>query len=302
MNAGLGTLELLRPRSLAEALRMLRDEGPLTPLAGGTDIYVALHFGAPSAQRYLDLWSLRGRAAARALHEVRVQGQRLVVGALATYSELSASRLVQRRLPMLVAAAREIGGPQVQNRGTLGGNVVNASPAGDTLPVLAVAEAELVLASSAGRRKVALQAFYTGYRQTVLRPDEILLAVEFPRLHGRQWFRKLGTRQAQAISKVVMAGLRAYTPPRGRGSRVAPAANDAIPGLDVRVALGSVAPTVVRARGAEAALRSGAALPEAEQALLRDVAPIDDVRSTAEYRRHAATRLLRRFWAETATP
>jgi CO/xanthine dehydrogenase FAD-binding subunit len=301
VSADLGALELLRPRTLPEALRLMRDEGPLTPLAGGTDIFVALHFGTLGARRYLDLWGLRGRTGARALYEIREQGQRLVIGALATYSELCASRLVQRRLPMLVAAAREIGGPQVQNRGTLGGNVVNASPAGDSLPVLAVAEAELVLASSAGRRKVALNAFYTGYRQTVLRPDELLLAIEFPRLHGRQWFRKLGTRQAQAISKVVMAGLRTYTPPRGRRSSV-DTASDAIPGLDVRVAFGSVAPTVVRARGAEAALCAGAALSEAEQALLGDLRPIDDVRSTAEYRRHAATRLLRRFWAETATP
>ncbi len=301
MNAGLGALELLRPRTLPEALRMLRDEGPLTPLAGGTDVYVALHFGTLDARRYLDLWGLRGRAQARALYEVRAQGDRLVVGALATYSELGASRLIQRRVPMLALAAREIGGPQVQNRGTLGGNVVNASPAGDTLPVLAVAEVELVLASSAGRRKVPIEAFYTGYRQTVLQPDELLVAIEFPRLHGRQWFCKLGTRQAQAISKVVMAGLRAYDAPRS-ARRKRPSPDDAIPGLDVRVALGSVAPTVVRARAAEATLRAGAGLHAAEQALLRDVEPIDDVRSTAEYRRHAATRLLRRFWTETATP
>ena len=138
------------------------------------------------------------------------------------------SRLVRRRLPILVSAAREIGGPQIQNRGTIGGNIANASPAGDTLPVLSAAGAAVVASSIHGDRRVPLSAFYTGYRQSVLAQNELITAVEIPAVTGRQWFRKVGTRAAQAISKVVMAGI---DPGRGQAPRIA---------------LGSVAPTVVR--------------------------------------------------------
>ncbi len=266
-------LALVQPRSLGEALRMLRDEGPLVPLAGCTDLYVGFHFGSVAARRFLDLSLLR------ALRAIRLHGDTLVIGALATYTELIGSPLVRRRLPMLVLASREVGSPQIQNRGTLGGNVANASPAGDTLPVLAVAEAVVVLRSVDGERRVPFNAFYTGYRRTVMRSGELIAAIEIPPVEGRQWFRKVGTRAAQAISKVVMAAVRAPQP---------------------RIALGSVAPTVVRLPRTEAILAGGGTLAEAQAALVEEIQPIDDLRSTASYRRRVSANLLAQFWAETA--
>jgi CO/xanthine dehydrogenase FAD-binding subunit len=274
MAGSIANRSLLQPTSLRDALRMLRDEGPLVPLAGCTDLYVSLNFGTLSATGFLDLWGLRD------LRTIAVRDGVLSIGALATFTEIIQSALVRRRMPMLVAAAREIGGPQIQNRGTLGGNVANGSPAGDTLPVLAAADATVVLASAEGERRVPFTSFYTGYRTSVMRQDEIIAALEIAPLAGRQWFRKVGTRAAQAISKVVMAA-------------VGPAA-DAAP----RVALGSVAPTVVRLPGTEAALGAGATLAEAQRILLDEIAPIDDLRSTAEYRRRVAANLLARFWNE----
>lgn len=273
MRTALGRLELLQPRTLAEALAMLRDEGPLVPCAGGTDIYVGLNFGTEAASRFLDL----GRLAP--LRRIALRGDRLVLGALATYTALRRSRHVRDRLPMLAAAAREVGGIQIQNRGTLGGNVGNGSPAGDTLPVLLAAKAVIVLRSAAGERRVPIGDYYTGYRASVRRPDELIVAVEVPPVEGRQWFRKVGTRAAQAISKVVMAGVR---------------------GDAVRLAVGSVAPTVVRLPRTEAALGSGASIDDAVRTLDGEIAPIDDLRSTADYRRRVTGNLLRRFWADTA--
>ena len=180
---------------------------------------------------------------------------------------------------MLVDASRLVGGVQIQNRGTLGGNLANASPAGDSLPVLAAVDATIVLRSLDGERRVPIAEFFTGYRATVLRPDELIVAVEVPPVPEAQWFRKVGTRAAQAISKVVVAGVR---------------------GAEPRFALGSVAPTVVRARETERALASGASVDEAAEILGREIAPIDDVRSTGAYRRTVAMNLLRRFWSETA--
>ncbi len=272
MRTAISTLVLLQPRSLRDALRMLRDEGPLTPLAGCTDLYVGFNAGALAERRFLNvrgLGTLRG---------IEVCGDVLRIGALTTYREIIQSAHVRRRLPMLAAAAREIGAVQIQNRGTLGGNIANGSPAGDTLPVLAAAEALVELRSLDWTRKVPFADFYTGYRASVRRPDELITAVEVPRVEGAQWFRKVGTRAAQSISKVVMAGVRAEKP---------------------RIALGSVAPTVVRARRTEDALASGATGAEAQQVLQRDISPIDDIRSTAAYRREVAARLLAQFWAAT---
>jgi xanthine dehydrogenase small subunit len=265
-------LALARPRTLREALRILAGE-PLVPIAGCTDVYVGLQFGTEAATGFLDLWGLdelRGIAAA---------GRGLRIGALATYRDLIGSRLVRTRLPMLAAAAREIGGAQIQNRGTVGGNIANASPAGDTLPVLLAADATIVLRSLAGERRVALAAFYTGYRASVRRPDELIVAVEIPPVAGRQWWRKVGTRRAQAISKVMMAGVR---------------------GDQVRVALGAVAPTPRLALDAGRALADGRSLAEAQAALDAEIAPIDDLRSTAEYRRAVSRHLLACFWSDTA--
>src|SRR6266516_3539989 len=168
MRTAISSLQLLEPRSLREALRMLRDEGPLVPLAGCTDVYVNLNFGSLPQKRFLNLWPLDE------LRGIAMRDGALSIGALTTYTDIVRSPLVRKRLPILADASREIGGLQIQNRGTLGGNIANASPAGDTLPVLAVAEAILVLKSAGGTRRVPLNSFYTGYRESVLRSDELV--------------------------------------------------------------------------------------------------------------------------------
>ena len=273
MKTAIPSLALLTPRSVADALKMLRDESGAVPLAGATDLYVSLNFGTLEARRFVNIWGLG------ALARITLSGTTLSIGALATYTDLIRSRLVRQRLPMLVQAAGEVGGLQIQNRGTIGGNIANASPAGDTLPVLAAAEAVIVLRSTAGERRVAFGDFYTGYRQSMRRHDELITAVEIGPVEGRQWFRKVGTRAAQAISKVVMAATRSSRP---------------------RIALGSVGPTVVRARLTERALATGLSLEEAARVLEGEIAPIDDNRSTAAYRRAVASNLLKRFWSDTA--
>ena len=273
MRTALSPLMLLQPRSMRDALRMLGDEPSLMPIAGCTDVFVGLNFGTLASRRFINLWPLDD------LRGIFVRGDRLVVGALATYTDVIRSPIVRKRLPMLAAASREIGGVQIQNRGTVAGNVANASPAGDTLPVLAAAGAIIALQSAAhGERRVPIAEFYTGYRATVMRPGELIVAIEIPRIEGRQWFRKVGTRAAQAIAKVTIAGI--------RGDRPA-------------IAYGSVAPTVVRAVRAEAHLASRGSLDEACRLLQDDISPIDDIRSTAEYRRTVAANLLRQFWRET---
>lgn len=273
MRTAISPLHLLHPRSLGDALRMLRAEGPLVPLAGCTDVYVGLNFGTLGDTRFLDIWHLDGLRGIE-----RHQGV-LRIGALTTFTDIIASPLVGRHLPMLVAAAREIGAIQIQNRGTIGGNIANGSPAGDTLPVLAASEALVELRSVDRTRQVPFTSFYTGYRESVMRPDELITAIEIPRVEGTQFFRKVGTRAAQSISKVVIAGVRAAHP---------------------RVSFGSVAPTVIRVPRTEAALASGASIPEAQQILQIEIAPIDDIRSTSAYRRRVAANLLADFWARTA--
>lgn len=252
---------------------MLRDESPLTPLAGCTDLYVFLQFGTLPDHRFLNIWQLDE------LRRIRRRGSRVSIGALATYTALRRSLLIRRELPILAEAAREIGGAQIQNRGTIGGNIANGSPAGDTLPVLAVAEAVVVLRSLAEERRIPFNEFYTGYRQNVMRSDELIVAIEVDPIEGEQWFRKVGTRAAQAISKIVMAGVRSARP---------------------RIALGSVAPTVVRLPRTEAVLAGGSSIADAARTLEAEIQPIDDVRSTAEYRRRVASNLLRRFWQDTS--
>jgi CO/xanthine dehydrogenase FAD-binding subunit len=179
---------------------------------------------------------------------------------------------------MLVAAAREIGAVQIQNRGTIGGNIANGSPAGDSLPVLAAAEALVELQSADWVRTVPFVSFYTGYRRSLMRRDELITAVIVPAQDGAQWFRKVGTRAAQSISKVVMAGVRGPRP---------------------RIAIGSVAPTVVRLPKTEEALAGGASIADAVRLMQDEIQPIDDIRSTAAYRRRVAANLLTLFLRET---
>ena len=273
MPARVDRLTLERPRSLKAALSMLAGDPRLTPIAGCTDVYVGLHFGTVKEQRFIDLWNLDE------LRGIGLDGGRLRIGALTTYSEIIASKLVTRRLPMLVAASREVGGAQIQNRGTLGGNIANASPAGDTLPVLAAAGAGVILRSTRGERTVPFESFYTGYRASVRQPDELIVAVEFPAVDGRQWWRKVGTRRAQAISKIMMAGVRGR-----RGAN--------------RVRFGRRRPWCSPGQAA-AILQGGGTLAGAQAALAREITPIDDVRSTREYRARVAANLLAEFWSAT---
>ncbi|HXU34534.1 MAG TPA: FAD binding domain-containing protein, partial [Thermoanaerobaculia bacterium] len=203
-----------------------------------------------------------------------------------TFSEIRRSPALRSTFPALADAAGWIGGLQIQNRATLGGNLANASPAGDSLPVLLVLDAAVVIAGADGRREIPYSAFHTGYRKTALQPGEILAAVRlpFPAPGTIQAFRKVGTREAQAISKVVvaMAG-------RVEDGRIA----------DLRLAAGSVAATPIRLRSAEEAVRRMPPGPEAAERAGRAAAdavePIDDVRSTADYRRFALERVVRRL-------
>jgi xanthine dehydrogenase small subunit len=273
MRTAAAPLELLRPRSVDEALRLMSDDPSLVPVAGCTDIFVGLNAGTFPATRFLDLWPLDE------LREIGIRNGAIAIGALATHAMIQESAALTHRVPMLAAACREIGGIQIQNRGTLGGNVANGSPAGDTLPVLAVADAVVVLRSTKGERRQPFASFFTGYRTTVRRSDELIVAFELPPVDEVQWFRKVGTRAAQAISKVVMA---------------------AVGGPCPRVAIGSVGPTVIRCTKTEAALARGASFEEASRVLEDEVQPIDDARSTAAYRRRVCGNLLRRFGADTA--
>jgi CO/xanthine dehydrogenase FAD-binding subunit len=272
MRTAAASLDLVRPKSVEQALRSMADDPLLIPIAGCTDVFVGLNAGTFSGTRFLDLWPLEE------LREIGIRNGAISIGALATHAMIQESAAVTSRVPILAAACREIGGIQIQNRGTLGGNVANGSPAGDTLPVLAVAEAIVVLRGSAGERRVPFNTFFTGYRKTVRRADELIVAFELPPLVDVQWFRKVGTRAAQAISKVVMAVVGGERP---------------------RIAIGSVGPTVIRCTKTEAALAGGASFDEASHILEAEVQPIDDIRSTASYRRRVCGNLLRRFGTDT---
>src|SRR5205809_2334398 len=254
-------VKYIRPKSLADAVQIYRTTPGCRPLAGGTDLMVMLHARTlrPEPRAVLDLWSLAE------LDDVLRAGDILESGAAESYTRIIASRDVQRHLPALAAASRTIGAAQIQNRGTLGGNLANASPAGDTLPVLLAYDAVVVT----DRRAIPIDQFFTGYRRTALQPDELIVAVRIP-LGRHVAFRKVGTRAAQAISKVVMAVSRS----------------------PARVAIGSVAEVPLRAARAEAALaRNDDA--RAVSAVAEDVRPIDDVRSTAAYRRAVTQNVLR---------
>jgi CO/xanthine dehydrogenase FAD-binding subunit len=219
----------------------------------------------------------------------------LAIGALTTYTDIRRSPLVADGYALLQRAAAETGGIATQNRGTIGGNIANASPAADTPPVLLVYDAELELLSSSGARRVPYLGFHRGYKQMDLAPGEIIARVILPPpgvgpssgsgvSRRREYYRKVGTRRAQAISKVCLAASIVL--------------EDGVV-TDVRVALGSVAPVVIRAVRTEDLLRARAldasAITEAEQMLVSEIAPIDDVRSTARYRARVAANLLRQF-------
>jgi carbon-monoxide dehydrogenase medium subunit len=268
------------PATLDEAYKLLSGGNGWQPIAGGTDVMVQITGEiAPPPARVLDIWGLDE------LRGIELDGQTLVLGALTTYTEIRQSDVCRDQLPALIQAAATIGAAQIQNRGTIGGNIVNASPAGDTLPVLLATDAEFVLGSARGERTVAADKFWPAYRKPDRAADELLLKVRIPLPLGRQVrFRKVGTRRAQAISKVVLA--LAWHEDGGVWR-------------DVRLALGSVAATPVRAKQTESVLEGAAPRQQtadhAADILAAEIHPIDDVRSTADYRRAVATRVLHRL-------
>jgi xanthine dehydrogenase small subunit len=265
------------PRALEEAYALLAERDGWQPIAGGTDVMVQITGElVPPPSRVLDLWGLDE------LRGIEARNGVLQIGALTTYSEIRRSPVVRGVLPALIDAAATIGAAQIQNRGTIGGNIVNASPAGDTLPILLATDARIVLGSQRGEREVAASEFWTAYRKTARLPDELVLRVRIVLPPERQVrFRKVGTRRAQAISKVVMA--LAWRPL----------------GRDVRLALGSVADRPIRAHRTEAILEGSRLTPaiadRAATTLTEEIHPIDDVRSTAEYRLAVAGNVLRRL-------
>jgi len=277
--------ELRAPVSLAEALDLLAHEpGAWRPFAGGTDLMVLLEAGKLAHRRYVSLWNLSE------LRGIREEKEHISFGALTTYRELLESRVVARDLPNLRRAAEETGAVAIQNRGTLGGNIANASPAADSPPALLVYEAEIELISASGTRRVPYATFHTGYKKTVMRDDELIARIRVPRgrARGVHHYRKVGTRLAQAISKVVLAG---WADVDGAAGRV----------REVAIALGSVAPTTVRCPRTEAVVRgqpvplAPSSIGAARAEVLAEIAPIDDIRSTAEYRRRVSQNLVEEF-------
>jgi CO/xanthine dehydrogenase FAD-binding subunit len=275
MRGNVPAYELIAARSLEHALSFIGDTWK--PFAGGTDLMVLFEAGKLQHKLFVSIWGLAE------LRGIDVTPAAITLGALTTYTEVQRHGVVLEEFPLLARAASETGGIATQNRGTLGGNIVNASPAADTPPALLVYDAELELVSAAGSRWVAYRTFHTGYKQMLMRADELVARIRLPRRRGgwTDYYRKVGTRRAQAISKVCLAGtiLR-------EGSRIA----------DVRIALGSVAPTVMRCYRTEQSLRDDPANIEAARtALAGEIVPIDDIRSTANYRMRVAANLLDEF-------
>jgi CO/xanthine dehydrogenase FAD-binding subunit len=269
------------PRDLAAALeRMAREPGVWKPFAGGTDLMVMLEAGKLAHRRFVNIAKLAE------LHGIEVTAEHVTIGALTTYTEMQRHDVVTREFPLLCRAAAETGSIATQNRGTLGGNIANASPAADTPPALCVYDAEIELVCAGGTRWVNYGGFHLGYKQMDLRSDELIRRIRLPRAMSgwKQHYRKVGTRRAQAISKVCFAGAA-----RMDGGRVA----------DVRIALGSVAPIALRAAQTETILRGAqvgdAIARAAQETLAREIAPIDDMRSSAKYRRRVAQNLLGEF-------
>jgi CO/xanthine dehydrogenase FAD-binding subunit len=271
----------VRPRSLDEALRARAEHPDWLVLAGGTDVMVKAA-QRPPPPGVIDVFGLGPLVGVD-----RTADGALRIGAATTYARLLRSDLVRRHAPALAAAAREVGALQIQARGTIGGNVGTSSPVGDTLPVLLALDASVEVASRGGERTVPYEDFCTGYRATALGPDELIVAVRIPAAaaEARQFWRKVGTRRAQSISKVMFAA-------------AARAADDGAV-TNARIALGAVRERPIRARHAEAELIGNPPTPEVAarvgDALMADISPIDDVRSTADYRRAVAGNLAARF-------
>ncbi len=279
------TIDVVRPGSVDDALRRLSESAaagaPLRPMAGCTDIMVDANYGRLQWQRFVELWSLRGELGAlRWLDDGTLE-----IGALATYAELQADERAQTQLPQLCAASSLVGATQIQARGTFAGNIENASPAADAVPVLMALDARVRLRSVRGQRDLALDDYYTGYRQTRRQPDELITATLIPPqtvAPSGRFFRKVGTRAYQAITKVGLAANLDWQQGAVAGARV------------VAIAMG---PTICRCPAIEAALVGATGVEATTAARLRDaqatdLTPIDDLRSTARYRAEVFHRLV----------
>jgi carbon-monoxide dehydrogenase medium subunit len=264
--------ELLQPRSLQEALEMKKNYRERAKvLAGGTDLLVLLKDGKLKAETVMSLGGVRE------LNFIRSEGGGATLGALASHRDVALSPLMQQRYPDLVEACSQVGAVQIQNLGTVGGNICNASPAADAAPPLLSMDALLTLASTRGERRVSINEFFLGPRQTVLEPDEILKEISLPQAAGRRGatYLKLGRREAMEIA-IVGIGVAVHL--NGSDQLIS----------ECRIAMGSVAPTPLRARTAEEVINN----KEVTNELIDEVAavaaeaarPISDVRATAEYR------------------
>jgi OHCU decarboxylase len=286
--------ELIAPGKLQEVVRLLADEpGQWLPIAGGTDVMVQYAAGTLQAHKLVSIWNLPEMRA------IEILAEEIRIGAGCTYTELREHNVIAREFPLLAKAARWTGGIANQNRGTLGGNIVNASPAADSLPALLAYEAELILVSVRGERRVPYLGFHTAYKKMRLAPDELIRAICLRRglsqyLH---YARKVGARNAQAISKVCIAAV---------GRLCSGMIGDGIGGEieDVRIALGSVAPVPLRLTEVERLVKGKSVDPElvhlARKAAAASIQPIDDIRSTARYRSAVAGNLVAEFLEQLA--
>jgi len=273
--------DLVAPANLQAAVSLLAS-GPdrWLPIAGGTDLMVQFAAGTLRARKLVSISRLPE------LRRIEMFAEEIQIGAGCTYTDLRKHESVQREFPMLAKAASWTGGVSNQNRGTLGGNIVNASPAADSLPALLAYDAELILVSVRGERRVPYSTFHTGYKKMTLKPDELIRAVCLPRRFGGyiSHTRKVGTRNAQAVSKVCIAALA-----RVEDGKV----------YDARIALGSVAPTPIRLMETERMLDRKRLDPSlvllASRTAAAEVQPIDDIRSTARYRSAIVSNLVAEF-------
>jgi len=277
--------ELIAPGNLRAVVSLLADEpGKWLPIAGGTDVMVQYAAGKLPARKLISIWNLPE------LRAIEISPEEIRIGAGCSYTELREHNVIAQEFPLLASAARWTGGIANQNRGTLGGNIVNASPAADSLPALMVYEAELILVSRRGERRVPYVDFHTDYKKMKLAPDELIRAICLGRefsdyLH---YARKVGARDAQAISKVCVAALG-----RLRGGVTGSVIDD------VRIALGSVAPVPLRLTEVERIAKGKPVEPELVQWTRKmtsaAIQPIDDIRSTARYRSAVAGNLVAEF-------